>query len=82
MTDMPMSEQDARRTVAHFIRPQLGGCEFVYQFSTKRTANAAIIRLATCQEHGGCHHFAVIGEGRTIAFSMSARECLARSGVI
>ncbi len=50
--------------------------EVVMRFSTQEKAQRAVQRLMSCTDHRGSHHFAVIGEGRTVAMTSSAWGCV------
>lgn len=73
---MSEARVERRRRVAEKVGSQLGGCEWAYTWESKLAATLAITQLATCAAHGGIHHFAVVGEGRTVAFSDTVRTCL------
>lgn len=60
----------------------LSGCTQGVEYSSKEAANKAIIQLATCEEHHGIHHFAVICEGQGIAFSPTGKDCLRKAGLL
>lgn len=38
--------------------------------------------LMTCREHGGAHHFVVVGEGMAIGMTRWAKQCLIDQGVL
>lgn len=54
--------------------------EVIMRFSTQEKAQRAVQRLMSCTDHRGSHHFAVIGEGRTVAMTSSAWGCIMTAG--
>lgn len=67
----------SKRTAA-----QLSGCVDEVRFATKQRAGVAVAQLVSCNQHSGAHHFAVVGEGRTLAISTTAFECLTNAGLL
>lgn len=53
--------------------------DIVYTVSRKNT-RLLVDALMTCEEHGGTHHFAVIGDGTQIGMTSTARQCLESQG--
>lgn len=41
-----------------------------------------LVQLNSCVAHNGVHHFAVVGEGKTLIISETGRDCLRESGLI
>ena len=56
--------------------------DVVLTFGTKKAARRAVRALMKCQKHGGVHHFAVIGEGQTVAMSSTGYHCLVEQNVL
>jgi hypothetical protein len=54
---------------------QLSGCTVALLFD-KPHAERVIHLLSTCDTHFGVHHFAVFDDGRGIAMSTNAVECI------
>lgn len=54
--------------------------EVIMRFSTQEKAQRAVQQLMSCSDHRGAHHFAVIGEGRTVAMTSSAWGCVMLAG--
>lgn len=46
------------------------------QFDNKDDILAAITQLNTCEKHGGCHHFSVVGEGQILLCGYFGEQCL------
>lgn len=49
---------------------------------THEEAHKVITALSTCEEHQGCHHFAVVGEGLVVGMTKTAKLCLINQGVL
>lgn len=62
--------------------PTLGGCTIDLVFTSRANAQRAVVQLSTCKAHGGCHHFAVTGEGLHVAMSPVGLTCLEQAGVL
>lgn len=76
------SESDPIALKQSLVISQLSGCTWAINFLHKSDANRAINQLATCDTHHGVHHFAVVGEGQTLAMSRAGRECLITAGLL
>jgi hypothetical protein len=67
----------------------LGGCEVAISFIDNKSGakeqngqlKLVVLALMLCGQHNGSHHFAVIGEGRTIAMSKAGLQCLRDQGI-
>lgn len=59
------------------VQSQIGGCEAMVFVPSRELRLRLIERLNTCEKHDGSHHFAVVGEGRTIAMSLTGVVCVA-----
>lgn len=46
------------------------------RFVHKPDILAAITRLSTCEQHQGCHHFTVVGEGHVLLCGPIGERCL------
>lgn len=71
---------DRRRAIVE-MWPYLQGCTEGLHYPTKKAARAAIAHLNSCRAHRGVHHFAVVGEGKSIAISVTGLECLRKAGL-
>lgn len=67
--------------MSYYIGSQLAGADKVIVGLTKNEMIAACAALLTCEQHSGCHHFAIIREGKVIALSDTAVQCLKDQGV-
>lgn len=54
----------------------------LYTFGEQSDAASAAYHLMTCNAHGGVHHFAVFGEGRSLGVSATATRCLKEAGLL
>jgi hypothetical protein len=75
---MSESQQDA---YARQVLFGLGGAEFQVQYRDRADIRAAVTWLMS-ETDGHPHHFAVVGEGTTLACSAMALECLDKVGLL
>lgn len=65
-----------------YVIAQLSGVKQFIAFTYRVDAIRAVIWLANCPDHHGAHHFAVVGDGGTIAMSQAGYDCLAKAGIV